>query len=767
MLLSLLLCTTLLSTDVHLHGIVRDSADRSAIGGASVHVVGTLNGTFSNREGIFHLHHVDTTARAIEVKFVGYRRVVLPIDRDAVMRGADLHVDVFLVRESVRAQEVVVRDERTVQTGLATQNTYTLDEEEIEDNRGQTFSDVLTVVPGVTLMSTGPSMTKPVIHGMSSQRLVIMNAGLAQEGQQWGAEHAPEIDAFTPSTISVLKGPASVVYGMGAMGGVVNVQPRALPASATVAGEASLNGFSNSWQGAASAYVEHGSLFSTPLAIRVQGTARRAGDARTPDYALTNTGFSELDGSVSVGYERDSVGIAVTAALVTQTLGIYAGSHIGNPDDMRRVIERGGPDVTYPFSYEIAPPKQELSHILTSVRAYTVLPSVGTLKFTYGWQQNDRKEYDAHFAHTSGPAMELLLTTYSGDVSLSHELTSAMHGSIGVNIRRQVNSRAGTVYLIPDYLAWTVGAYAFEQYVLEKWTLSAGVRYDEQALDATLVDRLTGEGTQRRTTYGRATASAGALVALDDGLTLGTNLSLGWRPPNVNELYSNDVHHGVAQYEVGDPNLRPEQNTEVDATLTYARSAWNLEVSGYANFFDAYIYAKPDPDNPTVTVRGTFPTFRYTQNAATIMGADVRMRYTLTDVWQLYATAAMVRGTDRDNDLPLIYMPADRARIGVHAHVGDVLGLHDLSADVSVVGVRTQDRYVSGQDYAPPPPGYVLTDVTLATEHNVGGTAVHWSLTCRNLFNVAYRDYLSRYRYFALDPGRDVQLRCTIPFGGS
>lgn len=767
MLLSLLLLTTVWSTDIHIHGTVRDSVERIAIGGVSVHVVGTQNGTFTNREGMFHLHNVDTTVQQIEVKLVGYKRKVLRVERSDVLRGADLHIDVLLVRDTVQSQEVIVQDHRSAQTGMSTQNVYTLDQEEIETRRGQTFSELLTVVPGVTLMSTGPSITKPVIHGMSSQRIVVMNAGLAQEGQQWGAEHGPEIDAFTPSTISVLKGPASVVYGMGAMGGVVNVEPRKLPSTSALTGEASLNGFVNAWQGAMAAYVEQGRLFDAPLAIRVQGSIRRAGDARTPEYALTNTGFKEIDGSVSVGYEQDSMGIVATASIVTMTLGIYAGSHIGNARDMLRAIEQGAPDVTYPFSYTIDRPRQEIYHVLTSVRAYMTLPHVGTVKATYGWQQNNRQEYDAHYARTTRPAMELLLNTYTADVSLAHELLSSMQGTVGVNVRRQVNSRGGTVYLIPDYLAWNVGAYLLESYVVEKWTLSAGVRYDVQSLDATLVNRLTRIGTHRVTDYASATASVGALVAVADGITLGANAGLGWRPPAVNELYSNDVHHGVAQYEIGDPNLIPERNTEADLTLTLARNGWNITASAYTNIFQHYIYAMPDPQNPTVTVRGTFPTFRYTQTAATISGADLRASYQCTDVWQVYTTASMVRGTDRNNATPLIYMPADRLRLGVHAHVGDVLGLHDLSADVSVLGVRTQDRYVAGADYAAPPPGYVLADVTLASEVNVGGTALHCSLTCKNLFNVAYRDYLSRYRYFALDAGRDVILRLTIPFGGS
>ncbi|CAN5496721.1 TonB-dependent receptor [soil metagenome] len=767
MLLSLLLLTTVWSTDIHIHGTVRDSVERIAIGGVSVHVVGTLNGTFTNREGMFHLHNVDTTVQQIEVKLVGYKRKVLRVERADVLRGADLHIDVLLVRDTVQSKEVIVQDHRSAQTGMSTQNVYTLDQEEIETRRGQTFSELLTVVPGVTLMSTGPSITKPVIHGMSSQRLVVMNAGLVQEGQQWGAEHGPEIDAFTPSTISVLKGPASVVYGMGAMGGVVNVEPRKLPSTSALTGEATVNGFSNAWQGAMAAYVEQGNLFNAPLAIRAQGSIRRAGDARTPEYALTNTGFKEIDGSVVVGYEQDSMGVVATASIVTSTLGIYSGSHIGNATDMLRVIERGGPDVTYPFSYTIDRPRQEIYHVLTSVRAYMTLPHVGTVKATYGWQQNNRQEFDAHYARTSGPAMELLLNTYTADVSLAHELVPSMQGTVGVNVRRQVNSRGGTVYLIPDYLAWNVGAYLLESYVVEKWTLSAGLRYDAQSLDATLVDRLTRTSAHRATDYASATASVGALVAVADGITVGANAGLGWRPPAVNELYSNDVHHGVAQYEIGDPNLMPERNTEADLTLTLARNGWNIEASVYANIFQHYIYAMPDPQNPTITVRGTFPTFRYTQTAATISGADLRASYQCTDVWQVYTTASVVRGTDRDNSTPLIFMPADRLRLGVHAHVGDVFGLHDLSADVSVLGVRTQDRYVAGADYAAPPPGYVLTDVTLASEVNVGGTALRCSLTCKNLFNVAYRDYLSRYRYFALDAGRDVVLRLTIPFGGS
>jgi len=295
--------------------------------------------------------------------------------------------------------------------------------------------------------------------------------------------------------------------------------------------------------------------------------------------------------------------------------------------------------------------------------------------------------------------------------------------------------------------------------------LSAGVRYDVRWLDVSLQRRNTTAREEQQRTFASVTASAGALYAITDEQSIGLNIARAWRPPQVNELYANDVHHGSALYEIGDSTLHEERSVGFDATYALSTPTVELEVTAYANLFDGYILALPDPSRPTITVRGTFPTFRFTQVPALIAGGDISLRVHVTGGVQAYASSSIVRGTDTRADQPLFLMPSDRARIGVHIHGDDVLHLHDAFVDVSVLGVRRQDRFVAGQDYAPPPPGYAIVDVSFGGMIDLSPSVqMRITLACNNLYDTQYRDYLNRYRYFADDPGRNFILRITTMF---
>jgi iron complex outermembrane receptor protein len=200
-------------------------------------------------------------------------------------------------------------------------------------------------------------------------------------------------------------------------------------------------------------------------------------------------------------------------------------------------------------------------------------------------------------------------------------------------------------------------------------------------------------------------------------------------------------------------------------SISYNETGIDVEVSGFFHAIGNYIMAVPDAANPTVTVRGTFPTFRFTQMNAQLAGGDINATIALGRQISVYGSTALVRGINVDRDEPLLFVPSDRARIGLHLHAEDVWELHDAYVDLSLSGVRRQDRVVSGRDYAEPPAGYFRTDLSiggiLTFSDNVLGRL---TLTCNNLFNVAYRDYLSQYRYFTDDPGRNIILRFTTSF---
>lgn len=789
--------TLLLMLSLHMgphadvHGIVRDGADRTPIVGATIRlersglVAGTTGsiagaiGAITDAKGVFHLHDIEGDTITLVVTSIGYQP-----KRIRVAVKEDVRIEVLLAAQDINLKGVVVEDDRI--DALPSQNATVITSAELDEHRGQTFSEALTIVPGVTVMTTGPSMSKPVVHGMSGSRLVLRNNGLVQEGQQWGAEHAPEIDPFSPSRVTLIKGPAAVVYGPNAMGGVIDVEPRALPSAPHIHGEASLNMFMNNRQGAASVLLEAGRLFDLPLAFVARVSARRAGNATAPDYALANTGFSELSANAMVGVGGTDNGVTLTVSRFATTLGIFTGSHLGNATDLQRAIERGRPVDNPEFTYSIGNPRQEIAHTMLALDWHVDVNDIGRFKLQYGWQQNDRSEFDAHNARITGrgtdpeerkrdsiarleqslltPAMNLLLTTYSLDGSLEHELTKSIHGRIGVSGMRQVNDRQGAVKLVPNYLAYGVGGYVYENIVVDDWTFSAGSRLDWRWLRSIVPTSQVVVYLIKEREFLEVSGVAGASWTPTETLNLALNIGTAWRPPQVNELYSNDVHHGVAYYEIGDTSLQAERSVGADMTATYTVVGVNIEVGVYGNLFDNYIYSLPDPANPTITLRGTFPTYRFTQARAFIGGADLSATVVLNDAFNVYAKGSVVRGEELDRSVPLFLMPADRLRLGAHIHAQDVVFVHDAFVDVSVQGVARQTRFVAGEDYLEPPPSYATIDVDLGGSIDVLGTTTRLTLSIFNVLDTRYRDYLSRYRYFADDPGRNVVLRWHVPF---
>ncbi len=777
----LLLLLSLLA-DSHIHGVVRDSATRAPLHGAMVKVVGERKGAVTDRYGAFHIHDVGADSVHIDVTYVGYNtgHIVVPT-------SGDVRIDVLLSQSTARGSEIVVTDARIAHSALPTQRATVLSSAEVDEHRGQTFADALTEVSGVTLLQTGPSLKKPMINGMTGTRLVLRNNNVVQEGQQWGIEHAPEIDAFSPYRITVVKGPASVMYGPNAIGGVIDLESRPIRQDEGIHGEATLNLFSNGRQGAGGLFLESAGIGGTSLGLRLQGSARKGGDASAPDYVINNTGVQELNGSLMMQIGDERFGATAIGSLFTTTLGIFKGAHIGNGADLRRAIERGHPVNPQPFSYNITNPRQEISHAMLSVKGHVQLTDESRAVLTFGHQINDRNEFDGHNTKIIGrgedpavraadsiarlqaslntPAMNLYLMTSTLDGTYEHALTDRIRGSAGFTSMWQYNEQSGKVNLIPDYRLWGLGVFLFESMSYDDFTFSGGVRYDVRDLKAAVVVRPSNDVQLQTRRWENLTGSLGAMWQVSDKVSANINMATAWRPPQVNELYSNDVHHGSAYYEVGDSTLLNERTLGGDMSISYNETGIDVEVSGFFHAIGNYIMAVPDAANPTVTVRGTFPTFRFTQMNAQLAGGDINATIALGRQISVYGSTALVRGINVDRDEPLLFVPSDRARIGLHLHAEDVWELHDAYVDLSLSGVRRQDRVVSGRDYAEPPAGYFRTDLSiggiLTFSDNVLGRL---TLTCNNLFNVAYRDYLSQYRYFTDDPGRNIILRFTTSF---
>ncbi|HEY7683241.1 MAG TPA: TonB-dependent receptor [Gemmatimonadales bacterium] len=750
-------------TDAWLHGQVLDSATKAPIAGATLSLPRLGRTTVTNQSGQYALEHLPRDTVVLMVRFIGFAERIVRVD----LTGGGAHLDVRLTQRAIELDTLSVTAGRPEDVLRNEQAISVMTPQEVEESRGQTLGETIRELPGVAIIQYGPSIAKPVVRGLHSQRLRIMNGGVPQEGQQWGEEHAPEIDAFAANEIEVIRGGGAVLYGSDAIAGVVRVTPKPLPVFGDFGGEFSSNLFANNRQGAASLLLE-GSRLPIPLlgnaAWRLQGSYRRAGDARTPDYYLLNTGFKEANLNVALGIRRSWGGSDLSYSRFSTTLGMYLGAHVSSVRDLDRAMQN--PLKSEDFSYDIKRPDQRVSHDLIAWRTDVQLGQAARLDVNYGFQYNNRNEYDGiGFASGSTrPAFGLRLYTHSLDIRLSHAPIGRLTGSIGVSGMRQGNLSPGRSFLIPQYRLYSGGIYAVEQLNLSRLTFSAGLRYDARRQRAYQYGDPVIISPDDTRTWDGFSGSLGSTWEFASGWSVASSLGRAWRAPNVSELYSAGVHHGTAQYQLGDSSITTERSINADVTLRHVGRAVRLELAAYQNMIDGYIYLRPFGD--VATVRGAYPGYRFSQTDARLRGLEASALFSPDPWWSLYLSGTLVRGYDRTVGTNLFDIPADRLIANVRVYGPTSQRVREPYLEVGTTLVRRQDHVPPNTVYKLPTAGYALLNVEAGVGAlRIAGAPLRLSVAVRNLLDTAYRDYLTRYRLFVDDPGRDVVVRLTVPFG--
>ncbi len=648
----------------------------------------------------------------------------------------------------------------------STQSSAELSGKELDRHRGLSLGETLQQVPGVTVLQTGPTIFKPVVQGMYGQRVLIMNNGIRQEGQQWGSEHAPEVDPFIANRLTVIKGASAVRYGSDAIGGVILVDSKPLRKEKGFGGEVNLGGFSNNRAGVASAILEYGAARLPGLSARVQGTYRKAGNSRTPDYYLKNTGLEEYNFSYALGYLKRKAGIEIFYSQFNTKLGIFSASHIGNLTDLNLALESPVPLETAGFSYQIGRPYQQVSHELFKVNGYLKSDKGNKLIATYALQYNDRKEYDKHkplkdsLAELDRPELELHITTHTANLVYEHQLARTISGSIGLSGIGQGNIYKGR-YFIPNFKSYAGGIFLIEEWKKNKWTAELGLRYDYKWVQVFYYENNNYQDPEFR--FANYSGSLGASYLAGEHLRIRANGGTGFRPPHVSELFSNGLHHGSAAVEVGDKNLKSERayNVSLSATIQYPRLT--AEISSYYTHIDRYIYLAP-VFPATLTIRGAFPTFQYTQVDASFAGIDASLSDSLSRHFSVTSKASMVYAYNNTAKERLIMTPPTRFENGLlyHFKLGKKI-VHPFLGISNTIVLRKQ-HLPDSSDYAPAPAGYSLFNVQAGFSLLLGKQELDITLSCTNVLNEKYRDYLDRFRYYADAVGRNVGIRVKMTF---
>ena len=535
-----------------LHGHVVDVATHEAIPGAVVRVDDRIVGE-TDRTGHFVVTGLCPGARLLEVERADYL-----VDRRTIALGARVSVELELV--AFDDEVIVVEAEAPGPVDM--RSTAVLAGEALERTRGRGLAEALAEVPGVSQLRSATGMGKPIIRGQFGRRLLLLVDGIRHRAQEWGLEHAPEIDPFAAASITVVRGASGVRYGPDAIGGAVLVEPPALLREPGHAGELHLIGSTNAPGGTLAGRIQAAPADVPGLAWQLEGSVKRLAAARTPDYPLDNTGVAEWNAGATVGYRRRGTAYKLSYRRYQAQLGVCSCLSISSVDHFEAQIARDRPlgAELYTSDFEIERPYQAVVHDLAIARGEWTWDGRGTLTATYAFQHDHRREYDVVRDAVTGPQFDFRLFTHELAVAFEHNpihLSDHLHlrGSTGLVGVAQTHAYTG-LPLVPDHTSLGTGVYALERLIGHDVELEAGVRYDLLARTASIerrdylrivrsgqlaLDACGGDGdpVECASRFHSLSASLGGLYRLTDAWTAKLDLSTAARPPNPDEQYLN------------------------------------------------------------------------------------------------------------------------------------------------------------------------------------------------------------------------------------
>ena len=745
---------------ISISGFVLQKSNQEKIPGAVVYLKGTKFYAQSSIDGGYKMNQICSGKYTIVCEISGFKKMEYEIQI-----SQNVSQNFTLEETQNQLEEVIVQGHHSEHTP---QMNSVLSEEEKNQKSGLSLGEMLKGLSGVQSLQTGSSISKPVIHGMHSSRVIILNQGVRQEGQQWGSEHAPEIDPFVSKNIQVIKGPAGLRYGGDAIGGIVMMEPDALPDTVRLGGEVQTVYFTNGRQWVGSGYLEGTIPTIKGFGWRVQGTIKNGGNINTPTYYLANTGVREQNFSTEFGIKRKRWGSDLYYSFFHTIIGIYSGSHIGNVGDLENAIAQPLPASQFTpdhFIREIDRPNQDVIHQMLKYKGFYKFLNDSYIRGNLALQTNDRLELDVMRAGKNVNTLMFNLGTISGELLYDESSMNRLwKGQLGLTFQNQANITSGNDVrnptisngLLPNYFSSSLGLFGIEKMVKPTYDLEFGLRFDSKSIETHRVRVSNSKQffSDLNAFYGLS-ASMGGTYRWTKFFEQHLILAQAFRPPNASELFSNGIHHGAAAFEIGNPTLRGEKSSNISLNSVYNDEQIYIELGLYTNYISDFIYLRPlvENGNPIyfITVRGAFPGFIYEQINARFSGLDSKINIQLSPKLSLQQKIDIVNAYDVKNKQYLVNIPPYRYDLSLKYSFNK----NKQYASVGITRVDRQNRVEPQSDYAAPPSSYELL------EFNWGAKVKQFDLGIRisNALNTRYRDYMNRFRYYVDEQGRNISFR--------
>lgn len=697
------------------------------IKGVSVYAPELHKGTTTDADGKYSLINLPDGTLKLDFAFVGFttqNKTIQKLQNENTL-------DIILEESIFQMDEVIVS---TAFNKIKSQNVMKVEHEtmkSLQQKGTATLIEGLATIPGVSQVSTGTSIGKPVIRGLSGNRVLVYSQGVRMENQQFGDEHGLGLNDAGVESVEVIKGPASLLYGSDAMGGVLYFNPEKFADANTFKANFSQKVFSNTLGSNSSLglktatdnwkFLARGS-YNTHSDYRISGGDR-----------VTNTRYNETDFKTGIGYSNAKFSSVLRYNYNNLDLGIP---------------ENGFADQS--SSKNTGFPRQGVFSHLLSLNSMIYFKD-SKLDVDLGYISNDRSE----FVDSNVAGLHMKLKTFNYDAKYHLPKMGKLESIFGIQGMHQTNTNFGDEYLIPDATTNDFGVFGTANY---EWgnnsAVQAGLRFDNRKITSITHGILGKEGYFKAIdkSFDSFNASLGYKTNLADDFTLRLNLASGFRAPNLAELTSNGVHEGTNRYEIGNSDLKTEQNVQTDLNLEYKTDHFEFFVNGFYNHINNYIYT-----SPTGTVLQNNDVFNYIQSNAKLYGGEIGLHFHPHPLdWLHYETSfETVTGKKQNGD----YLPLIPANNWNNTLKGEFKIKNWLEDGFAAFNVNTTFNQGNVSGFETKSNGYTLINLGLGGTVKLGKTVFDVNLNGNNLFDKKYIAHLSRLKTDGIpNIGRNVVL---------
>ena len=787
----MLLTSAAIAQQFTLTGKVFDKATGKTLAGASVYLPEIKKGTIANKEGVFTIN-IEQGSHVLEISYIGYATDVQNIQlqknttqdfylNSSVLEGGNVIVTSFLRATSTRRTPTPV----TI-----------IKKDELFLGVSSNLIDALSKVPGVSQISTGPAISKPVIRGLGYNRVVVMNDGIRQEGQQWGDEHGIEIDEYNVSRTEVLKLPASLIYGSDALAGVINIISNVPVSEGVIKG----NVYSN-YQTNNRMMGNHFDLAGNKKGFiwGINYSAKNAGDYKNKyDGNVFNSRFLERNGGGYVGIEKNWGYSQLSFSNFYQHLGIVEGDRADGGQfimlkDVKGIAKEMIVGSEESKSFSPNAPMQKIQHTKYTLDNNIKLGS-DRLKATFGLQRNQRMEF-GNVLDLNEKELYFDLNTFNYSIQYLKAEKNNWKNTFGINGMRQTNTNRGEEALVPDYTSFDIGAFYYTQKRTDKTSWSGGLRYDQKYMnyidpaqfvcppDMACIALYNPVESNKQ--FNNISGAIGIEHDISAQLTLKLNISRGLRAPSMAELASYGAHEGTNRFEYGNEALISEKSLQFDAAIEWNNEHMSIAGNVFYNTVKDYIFyqkltAKSGGDSIIVENGDDLYAFAFRQKDAHLYGAELNVDFHPHPLDWLHVenSLSLIRGQfkealDGSTNLPGI--PSARLLSEIRIEMfKKSKAIRNSFINMQLDNVFAQNNPFVGYNTETVTSAYTILNVGFSTQvQHKNKTLFSVSLVGQNIADVAYQNHLNRLKYGptneatgrmgVFNMGRNFSLKINVP----